>query len=827
MRRSFVGLSALCVALAIASPPSPASADAPSDATDIVRFASIEVSRWSDAAKGYDEQREGPGAIRDDDPSTAWEARADTRGDAWILLDWAVSDPKPFALDELVVAIEPADAPLSLDTGVDRTNLARAEVTVTRGADGVHLRTDARLRALRLHVPAGARVSSVAARAHALVAADAPIASGTCDRDGVHLAIDAPGAVGLRITRRDADGRTLELTRREGPGSRFDDASVRFRPRPGRYDYEILSLLPRARTTASVTCEGEAPRGPTTTALHGVVEGFYGRPWPPRDRAKVVRAMAALGLDPYVYAPKDAAKHRAKWRERYTDAEVAEFRALAEVARASGVRVVYAISPGLDINASSAADRDALLAKVAQLRKGAGVRDAALLMDDITAAPSTVLGQAHASLAQAMLASMRADDPAAALLFVPTVYAGAASKRTAPERAYLAALAALPGDVPLAWTGTEVFAPSFDREGLDAFAQLASRTAEGAWVWDNYPVNDALANGRLYVRPIAGRNALYDRTGGLVANAMRHPVASIAALASFGALARDPAGYDPKQPLADAALARALMDDGEPPASLSVLFDELVTHPYLSPSEEASPALVGAIARYGADRSAALELATRLARLALVDVDLRRELHDASLADELDGYARVTAVAARAGLAAMTHDRTPSTAAASEAACLASGITQLSWQTLQRAIAKLLPRADLQACAELDDPFDPVAPTPIAPGKAARFDASSLAGSDGSKVRWSVVGPEGATMDATGHVSWTPTRAGRYRLVALAVDERGAAARVFDVAVGEPSAPAPDEGGGCGCRSAGPAGLDGATWLVLVLASAMLRRRPG
>ncbi len=268
------------------------------------------------------------------------------------------------------------------------------------------------------------------------------------------------------------------------------------------------------------------------------------------------------------------------------------------------------------------------------------------------------------------------------------------------------------------------------------------------------------------------------------------------------------------------------MDDGEPPAALSVLFDELVTHPYLWPSEEASPALVDAIARYGADHAAALELATRLARLSLVDVDLRRELHDASLADELDGYARVTAVAARAGLAAMTNDRTPSATAASEAACLASGITQLSWQTLQRAVAKLIPRADLDACPELDDAFDPVAPTQIAPGNVATFDASSLSGgSSGGNVRWSVVGPEGATIDGAGHVSWTPTRPGRFRLVALAVDVRGAGARVFDVVVGEPSAAADDDGG-CGCHGAKRAELNGGTmWLVLAIASALLRRR--
>jgi len=826
MRRPSVALTLVCVAVAAAAPYATASADA-SETTEIVRFASIEVSRWSQVGTGYDELREGPGAVRDDDPSTAWEARADAHGDAWILLDWTAADPSPFALDELVVAIDPADAPLRLETGRDRTNLSPADVTFTRAADGVHLRADAPLRALRLHVPDGARVASISVRARAAGSASPPSATGTCDRDGVFLAIAAPGSVGLRIARRDAEGRTVELERRETGAARLHDPSVRFRPRPSTYTYEIVSLLPRAQTSVSVTCVGEPAKGPTTTALHGVVEGFYGRPWPFRDRAKLVRAMAALGLDPYIYAPKDAPKHRAKWREPHGAAELTEFQSLARVAAASGVRVVYAISPGLDIDASSPADRQALAAKVEEVRKGAGIRDAALLMDDITAAPSTALGDAHASLAKDLLASMRAEDAGARLLFVPTVYSGAASKLSAAERAYLAALASLPADVPIAWTGPVVFSPSFDRPGLEEFAKLASRTAEGAWVWDNYPVNDALANGRLYVRPIEGRSALYERTGGLAANAMRHPIASIAALASFGELARDPVAYDAaraaKSPLADATLARALMDDGEPPAALAVLLDELVTHPYLSPDDVASPALVDTIARYLANREAAsLDLATRLARLAVADVDLRRELHDASLADELDGYARVTAVAARAALAAMTNDRTPSSGAATEAACLAAGVTQLSWQTIQRAVAKLVPRASLDACPELDDAFDPVAPMQIPPGRVASFDASGLAGG-GSGVRWSLIGPPSATIDDSGRVAWTPTRPGRFRLVALAVDSRGAGARVFDVVVGEPSAAAREEGGGCGCRA-----TPHVEWSVvppLALAIAMLRRR--
>ncbi len=54
----------------------------------------------------------------------------------------------------------------------------------------------------------------------------------------------------------------------------------------------------------------------------GVVEGFYGRPWRPQQRQELYATLNALGLNAYLYAPKDDRKHRAFWRDLYTDAEL-------------------------------------------------------------------------------------------------------------------------------------------------------------------------------------------------------------------------------------------------------------------------------------------------------------------------------------------------------------------------------------------------------------------------------------------------------------------------------------------------------------------------
>ena len=54
----------------------------------------------------------------------------------------------------------------------------------------------------------------------------------------------------------------------------------------------------------------------------GVVEGFYGRPWKPYQRKELFERLAAQHLNTYMYAPKDDRKHRAHWRETYSEDEL-------------------------------------------------------------------------------------------------------------------------------------------------------------------------------------------------------------------------------------------------------------------------------------------------------------------------------------------------------------------------------------------------------------------------------------------------------------------------------------------------------------------------
>jgi MYXO-CTERM domain-containing protein len=812
---------------------------------DLAPLASIDVSRWSAATFGFSELEAGPGALRDGNPTTSWEVPGADGEDATVTFDWSSPNAvDPFPVGSIRVDMKPADAAVTVRAGRDLGNLADAAADVARDDAGatITLRGSPRLRVLSLRFPAGTSVKEVQIFGGPTNGKLGDV-SATCDGDGVHLALHGAGLLGVEATRALPQGGALRLAQRRAAGAVLTDATVRFDARPATYSYLVTGIGTQdPPASVSVTCTGTAKARPAAGPIHGVIEGFYGRPWTWPERMKVVRAMGALGMDTYIYAPKDDPRHRAHWRDAYEAADMDRFRDLASLGRGVGVNVVWAISPGLDIDPSSQADIDALTGKVAAMAGGAGIRDAALLMDDISAAHDASLGAAHAGLVQTLLASMKARDPASRLWFVPTVYAGLASSFSATDLAYLGALAAVPPEVPIAWTGAGVFATSIEITDAGAFGALTGRDAGRVWIWDNYPVNDVAVFRRLYTSPIIGRDSLLPESAGVLSNPMRHALASIPAIASYAEMALDPAAYAAArtagEPLDAAKLALVLADAEGAPRALGDLFAELVHHDTLWPDAYASPGLTAALAAYAAAptpgsarRAAAKDLAERLARLAIADVDLRRDLDDAALSDEIDAHARATSVTARAaleGLAAARADALgdakESALAASRSACLWLAANEPSWRTVQDALAPLMAQGDTSGCAASGDPFTG---PPGAPLVAQRGKAWSHAFTDAVTEKgaiWSLVGPEGAAISADGRVTWTPPRLGRFRLVALRSGDAGTSAQVLDVLVTEP--PATENGvvtGGCGCRAA-PGGGSGAA-LLIAAAAALLRRR--
>jgi hypothetical protein len=291
--------------------------------------------------------------------------------------------------------------------------------------------------------------------------------------------------------------------------------------------------------------------------MRGVIEGFYGPPWGWDDRRSVASALAAAGMDTYVYAPKDDPLHRDRWREPYDRATLADFETfLAD----DTLRLGWSVAPGLSIDPDRHEDRADLLAKCDQFVR-LGVDLIGLLLDDLP--PADGLGERHARLATWLRDALPAE---VELFVVPTHYTG--TDRTP----YLDALDRhLPEDTLIGWTG-----PCVVNDRITAADAMAWSDAVGGrrpLLWDNTPVNDAVMADRLFPGPLRGRDAdLPGLLGGYLANPMVQARASVPALVSAAAWLR---GEDPVEAWSAAVgPARVLAEgcDGSVPNELADRF---------------------------------------------------------------------------------------------------------------------------------------------------------------------------------------------------------------------------------------------------------------
>ena len=365
--------------------------------------------------------------------------------------------------------------------------------------------------------------------------------------------------------------------------------------------------------------------------LRATVEGFYGPPWSQEERLEHLSFCARVGLDTYVYGPKDDPWHRAEWRSPYPPAELARLAALVAHAASVGVTFVYAIHPGLSMRWDDPADQEALHTKAAQLWD-AGARRFALFFDDIEYTPDPEGdGAAHARVAarfaEGFLAPRAAAPTAAEPLFVvPTDYAGTQSS---PYRTGFGAH--LPEHALVFWTGADIVVGAVSDEDVRAAHAAFGRPLA---LWDNFPVNDFDAK-RLFLGPLVDRPGAFEDgvLAGIMANPMVQPRASRIALATVAEYAADPAGYDPR-----AAHARAVAE--QVPPELVPLVEVCSSWP---PSASPAPWLEDLHGE---------SLAEALAPLAAMPDDL-----DHPLAVELRPWVLAGRAMARAGIAAACGDR--------------------------------------------------------------------------------------------------------------------------------------------------------------------------
>ncbi len=267
-----------------------------------------------------------------------------------------------------------------------------------------------------------------------------------------------------------------------------------------------------------------------------MIEGFYGPPWIHDARLAWIDLLADLDFTHYVWAAKAEPRHRAAWREPFTDDELARFADLA--ARQPSVRLAVGLTPGPDATA------DDVVAKLAPAVR-AGASAVVVSADDL---PALDAGAVHRDLAHALLAELgglgglvtsRAGARGRDLevWIVPTHYCGV------EDSPYLRSLCdGLDPRVELVWTGRHVVNDTVTAADARRRADLTGRPP---LLWDNTPVDDGPMRDGLHLGPLAGRDpGLLDVCAGALWNPMEFPLASTATVRSAAAWARgdDPVG---------------------------------------------------------------------------------------------------------------------------------------------------------------------------------------------------------------------------------------------------------------------------------------------
>jgi hyaluronoglucosaminidase len=433
------------------------------------------------------------------------------------------------------------------------------------------------------------------------------------------------------------------------------------------YAAQTLRQLVTHRSVPSTTV-----RDWPTTALRGVIEGFYGAPWTQRDRLSQLDFYGRTKQNVYVYSPKDDPYLRANWRDDYPPAQLATLKQLVDRAAANHVRFTYALSPGLSVCYSSPADVHALVAKFESLY-AIGVRSFAVPLDDISytawncaadeqkfGTGGGAAGTAQSTLLNAVVKDfVDAHDDVTPLEMVPTEYsdlAGSPYKTALREK--------LDPSVVVEWTGVGVVAPTISAEQARQARELFGHPI---LIWDNYPVNDYTTS-RLLLGPYTGREAgVATQVTGITANPMIQAEASKLALFTSASYAWNPTAYDPR-----AAFLASVRDfAADAPRSTTASLRLFAENNYSSPlnateSPTLTPLLKAFTTAYesgeGLDK-AARALTAYFTAMAATPADLRANLPNSSFLtetstwlDKLGAYGEAGRTAVQLMLAQTTGD---------------------------------------------------------------------------------------------------------------------------------------------------------------------------
>lgn len=276
--------------------------------------------------------------------------------------------------------------------------------------------------------------------------------------------------------------------------------------------------------------------------LLGVIEGFYGQPWPQAERLNTLAWMPGAGLNTYVYAPKADRHLRRDWRRPHEPDAWRELLTLRQTAGDADVSFGLGFSPwGLQQHmgwAEAAALRQAVQ-RLNRLQPDLFC----ILFDDMPGGRSDLAERQLAVIEEVLSVST-----ASCHMICPTYYSQDPILEElfgAMPADYLQQLGeGVPAETGLLWTGRKVLSSGYRQEDID---WVTERSGLPVVLWDNYPVNDGRKTSDfLHLSPFRERPwQIQQWCAGHLSNPMNQAALSRRVLASLGQLYQQREHYRP------------------------------------------------------------------------------------------------------------------------------------------------------------------------------------------------------------------------------------------------------------------------------------------
>jgi len=284
--------------------------------------------------------------------------------------------------------------------------------------------------------------------------------------------------------------------------------------------------------------------------VRGILEGFYGKPWPDGNRANMIPWMGDLKMNIYLYTPKDDEKLRFGWRQKLSEKELKEVADLNKYASDHFVKYCWSLSPGVSINFSSPKDQKSAYNKYKSVLD-VGVRCFTIAFDDVgpTLTPYdrdkfATYWEGQVSFVNKVIGKLLDEYPDATFAFVPNDYWGSLARGSEYLR-YVGEH--LDQRLSIGWTGNEIIPLTVTPEDAKFYEYFIKRKP---FLGDNYPVSDNITKvgGRISLAPLRSRDPrLFRYVRGFAANGAPLPESSKPAFMTIADYTWNPFAYDPDE----------------------------------------------------------------------------------------------------------------------------------------------------------------------------------------------------------------------------------------------------------------------------------------